>query len=172
MGSASSAVQGQEYGVPGGIVVEDDERAPDVSLTTAKMGIGDNSFVSADFEGVDERQESPEPAGEEGLRNDWKAGVDDIASLGLPLVNPHDSVDDTLEEITRTVSPIPLDSSLANSTSDTFLLSVTAEVAPPPPQPPVAQLLAPPVSHLRPAELRGEKDPDSGMRSSLFMPHP
>ncbi|KAF4566020.1 hypothetical protein EYR36_011434 [Pleurotus pulmonarius] len=180
MGSASSAVQEQDdvptYGVPGGIVVEDDERAPDVSLTTAKMGIGDNSFVSADFEGADEREESPEPAGKGGLRNDWKEGVDDIASPGLPLVNPHDSVDDTLEEITRTTSPVPLDSSLANSTSsDAILLSATAEVAPPPPpQPPAAQLLAPPVSHLRPslAELRGEKDPNSGMRSSLFMPHP
>lgn len=95
MSSASSAVQGQDddvptYGVPGGIVVEDDERAPDVSLTTAKLRIGDNSFVSADFEGADERQESPEPAGEGVLRNDWKGGVDDIASPGLPLANPHD----------------------------------------------------------------------------------
>lgn len=175
MGSASSAIQEQDdastHGGPGGIVVEDDEQAPDVSLTTAKMGIGDNSFVSADFEGA---QESAEPM-EGGLREGWRGGNDAIASPGLPLVNPHDSIDNTLDDITRTTSPVPLNPPSASSTSDTILLSATAEIAPPPPsQSPGTQLLAAPVSHLRPslAELRGERDPDSGMRTSLFMPHP
>ncbi len=109
MASASSAVQEQDdvstYVGLGGIVVEDDERASDVSLTTANMGIGANSFVSAHFEGGDERQESPELAGEGGLQKDWKGGNDDIVSAGLPLVNPHDSIDNTLEDIPRTTSP-------------------------------------------------------------------
>ncbi|KAJ8689418.1 hypothetical protein PTI98_012321 [Pleurotus ostreatus] len=175
MGSASSAIQEQDdastHGGPGGIVVEDDEQAPDVSLTTAKMGIGDNSFVSADFEGA---QESAEPM-EGGLQEGWKGNNDAIASPGLPLVNPHDSIDNALDGITRTTSPVPMDPPSASSTSDTVLLSATAEIAPPPPsQSPATQLLAAPVSHLRPslAELRGERDPDSGMRTSLFMPHP
>ncbi|KAF9499151.1 hypothetical protein BDN71DRAFT_223099 [Pleurotus eryngii] len=179
MGSASSAIHEQDdastHDGPGGIVVEDDERAPDVSLMTAKMGIGDNSFVSADFEGGDQPQESAEPMEEGGPREGWKGGNDAITSPGLPLVNPHDSIDNALDDITRTTSPVPLNPSLANSTSDTILLSATAEIAPPPPsQYPATQLLAEPASHLRPslAELRGERDPDSGMRTSLFMPHP
>ncbi|KAJ8507272.1 hypothetical protein ONZ45_g10348 [Pleurotus djamor] len=103
-----------------GIVIDDEEPAPDVSLTTGMMGMGDESFVS-DVTTVE------------------------ASSPGLALPNPYGPL-----------SPPP----------------------PPSSQPPAAAAAAatppPVISHLRPslADLRGERDPESGLRTSIFSPHP
>ncbi|KAL0959414.1 hypothetical protein HGRIS_014662 [Hohenbuehelia grisea] len=161
--SDSDTADVRNPGLGGRIVVEDDDPAPDVSLTTAKMGLGASADDSVRTEGSGM---DPETSAISVYSQDPDSSVATVQGVEAKPVEgaapDAEEINLSLDALSSAVesaglAPLP-ESSSGDLTSSTSSIAPSSEYATPRPRP-LQRTLAPP-------------PPGGAERASLFMPHP